>query len=98
MKLIRTQHDTNYLPDKGYRETDEFQPPVPGARIQFVDWPKDPMSQPVEVTWLVPNKGGPVQSGGPMTVNIHNEGGAPGITPAMQAALIEQHQRMARRI
>jgi len=95
MKLIRTQHHSTHIPDKGYRETDEFQPPAPGARIQFVDWPKDPLSQPVEITWLVPNKGGPVQFP-PGTVQIHHDA----LTPpsAVQAALREQDRRMSRRI
>jgi hypothetical protein len=51
MKLIRTKHLIRQGAS-GHRETEEFDPPDSQARIQYIDWPKNP-AFPIEITWLV---------------------------------------------
>jgi hypothetical protein len=53
MMLIRTQHQTERNRSANWRQTVPFDPPMAGARMVFVDWPDDPKSQPVEITWAV---------------------------------------------
>jgi hypothetical protein len=60
MILIRTEHECIIRRENGVIVelwADVTPPPEPNYQVRFIDWPGDPMTGGVQVTWLIPEEG-----------------------------------------